>query len=304
MNKGVKEEGVGENNPVQKNEETVHKIEDKVGTEEEDNESVHESVREDDPSIKSVETADGKKEEPLVNYDVYDGLIHKQQPEPEEPSQPRPPAVRKLNSNLDGIHWNDSMVDLVIHEHCIGLMIRKYTNLKATLSTPQYGFQKGMKAFKEKGYKATLKELGKNLIGKNVINMLLTRSIVHDMMKMLLAYLMFLKRKRSGLSKAMGYTDDRPQREYITKLESNSPCAKSHALFLSCIRNAFENRCVVVADIPAAILSADWPTNEPDCYIQFEGAMVEMLCQIKSEYLKLIRYSKMKKWPHKESTSR
>ena len=69
---------------------------------------------------------------------------------------------------------------------------------------------------------------------------------------------------------------------------------KTHALFLSCIVDAFENRCVVIADIPTAFLSADWPVDELDCYIQFEGAMVEMLCQIKSKYRKLIRYTKMK----------
>ena len=41
------------------------------------------------------------------------------------------------------------MVGLVIHEHCIGSVIKEYTNLEATLSIPQYGFQKGMKVFKK-----------------------------------------------------------------------------------------------------------------------------------------------------------
>ena len=94
------------------------------------------------------------------------------------------------------------MVGLVIHEHCIGS--REYTNLKATLSTPQYGFQKEIKVFKEKCHKATIKELDKSLIVRNVIDMLPARSITHDMMKMSLAYLMFLKRKRSEQFKARG----------------------------------------------------------------------------------------------------
>ena len=112
-----------------------------------------------------------------------------------------------------------------------------------------------------------MKGLNKNIIGKNVIDMLPARSVTHDMMKMSLAYLMFLKRKRVGQCKARGCDDGRPQREYITKLESSSPCVKTHALFLSCIVDAFENRCVVVADIPAAFSSADWPENAPDCHI-------------------------------------
>ena len=139
-----------------------------------------------------------------------------------------------------------------------------------------------------------MKELGKNLIGKNVIDMLPARSITHDMMKMSLSYLMFLKRKRHGLIKARGCADGRPQQEYITKLESSSPCVKTHALFLSCIVDAFENRWAVVANIPAAFLSANWPEHEPDYHIWFESVKVEILCQIKPEYWKLIQYSRMK----------
>ena len=126
-----------------------------------------------------------------------------------------------------------------------------------SLSTPQYGFQKGLKVFKEAGYDATLKELDKNLIGDNVLEMLPAKSITHDMMKMSLDYLMFLKRKRFGNIKARGCADGRPQREYITKLESSSPCVKTHALFLSCLVDAFGRRKVVIADIPGAFLSAD-----------------------------------------------
>ena len=65
-------------------------------------------------------------------------------------------------------------------------------------------------------------------------------------------------------------------------------------MFLSCIVDAFENRCFTIADIPTAFLSADWPEGYPDCHIKFEGIMVEILCQIKPEYRKLIKYSKTK----------
>ena len=149
------------------------------------------------------------------------------------------------------------MVGSIINEYMAGSVIQHYGNLKATLSTPQYGFDKGLKIFKEVGYNATMKELDKNLIGKNVLDMLPARSVTHDMMKMLLSYLMFLKRKRCGKIKARRCADGRLQREYITKLESSSPCVNTHALFLSYFVNAFEMRKVVVADIPGAFLSAD-----------------------------------------------
>ena len=69
------------------------------------------------------------------------------------------------------------MVGSIIHECIVGSLIQHYGNLKAILSTPYYGFQKGLKEFKEVGYIATIKELDKNLIGKNVIDMLPARSI-------------------------------------------------------------------------------------------------------------------------------
>ena len=124
--------------------------------------------------------------------------------------------------------------------------------------------------------------------------MLSGNSITSDMMKMSLSYLVFLKRKRSLEVKARGCADRRPQREYITKIESSLPCVKTHALFLSCIVDSFENRCVVIADIPAAFLSIDWPKDYTDCHIKIEGVMVEMMCQIKPEHRKLIKYSRTK----------
>ena len=117
------------------------------------------------------------------------------------------------------------------------------------------------------GYDAIIKELDENLIGKNDMDMLPAGSITNIMMKMSLNYLMFLKRKRCGKIKARGCADGIPQREHIIKLESSSPCVKTHALFLSCIIDAFERRKVVIADIPGAFLSADWPVDTPDCWV-------------------------------------
>ena len=113
------------------------------------------------------------------------------------------------------------MVGSMIYEYIVGSVIQDYSNLEATLSTPQYGFKKGLREFKELGYKATIKKLDKNLISKNVMDMLPAQSVTHDMIKMSLAYLMFLKRKQCGKTKARGCADSRSQREYIIKLESS-----------------------------------------------------------------------------------
>ena len=102
------------------------------------------------------------------------------------------------------------MVGSVIHEYIVESVIQHYGNLEATLSTPQYGFQKGLTVLKEMGYNKTLKELDKNLIGNNAMDMVPAGSITNDMMKMSLDYLMFLMfliRKRCGKIKARGCAD-------------------------------------------------------------------------------------------------
>ena len=71
-------------------------------------------MRADDSSIDSVETVDNEAEHPS---EIDDEIVHEQPPRPEDAR--RPPAVRKLDSNLDGHHWKDSMVGSVIHEHYI-----------------------------------------------------------------------------------------------------------------------------------------------------------------------------------------
>ena len=110
------------------------------------------------------------------------------------------------------------MVGSVIHEYIVGSVIQHYGNLEATLSTPQYGFDKELKVFKEMGYNATVKELDKNLIGRNVMDMLPARSITNGMMRMSLSYLMFLKRERCGKIKARRCADSRPQRNILPNL--------------------------------------------------------------------------------------
>ena len=108
------------------------------------------------------------------------------------------------------------------------------------------------------------------------------------MMKMALAHLTFLKRKRCWKIKERGCADGRSQREYIIKLESSLPCLKTCALFFSCLVDVFKRRYVFIVDVPGVFLSAVWLDEAPECHIRFDGTIVEMLCQIRREYQKLI----------------
>ena len=94
--------------------------------------------------------------------------------------------------------------------------------------------------------------------------------------------------------KGRGCADGKPQHNYIFRLESSVPTVKIHALFLGCLVDAIERRNFVVAGIPGAFLSADWPEDAPDCYIQFEEVIIDMICQINPEYEEYIKFTK--KW--------
>ena len=55
--------------------------------------------------------------------------------------------------------------------------------------------------------------------------------------------------------------------------------------------DAMEGRQVVTCDIPGALLQADWPEDN-DCYLKFEGLMVDMICDIDPCYKKFVLTNK------------
>ena len=138
--------------------------------------------------------------------------------------------------------------------------ITMYSNidgLHGLRSTPQYGFNRGMKEFGQEGYNVTESQLSDNLIGMDTVDMLDKSQATSDVYANTLSYLMFLKRKRTSAVKARGCADGRPQREYIAKDESSSLTVSTYALFISCAMDAMEDRQVITRDIPGAFLQAD-----------------------------------------------
>ena len=98
-----------------------------------------------------------------------------------------------------------------------------------------------MSIFQKEGHEATIKELDENLVGRDAIDLLDPQDISQEIFHSALNYLMFLKRKRSGTVKARGCADGRPQREFITKLQSSSPIMHTHALFMVYVIDAIED---------------------------------------------------------------
>jgi hypothetical protein len=134
--------------------------------------------------------------------------------------------------------------------------IASFTNFEPSESTPQYGFNRGMKEFGELGFEATMKELDDNLIGMGAVQMLKPNEVNKDVWCDALSYLTFLKRKRDGTVKARGCADGRPQREYIFKDDSSSPTVSIYAPMASCLMYAIDERKVVTCDIPGAFFAS------------------------------------------------
>ena len=106
-----------------------------------------------------------------------------------------------------------------------------------------------------------------------------------------LHYLMFLKRKRSGVVKGRGVADGQNQKSYVTKEELSSPTVSLNALMATCIMNVMKGRKINTIDIPGAFLQELWQKGN-DCYAKFEGIMVEIICRINKSYKKCVIKSK------------
>ena len=55
--------------------------------------------------------------------------------------------------------------------------------------------------------------------------------------------------------------------------------------------DAMEGRQVVTCDIPDAFLQANWPEDN-DCYLEYEGLMVKIICEIDPNYFKNVLTNK------------
>ena len=136
-----------------------------------------------------------------------------------------------------------------------------------------------MKEFEQAEYNTTVFKLRDNLIGMNAVDILDKTRIVSDVYVNALSYLMFLKRKRAGEVKARGCADGTPQQEFISKDESSSPTVSLYALFISSVMDAMDERQVVACDNTGTFLQSNLPKDN-HCYLNFEGLMVNMICEI------------------------
>jgi Reverse transcriptase (RNA-dependent DNA polymerase) len=107
-----------------------------------------------------------------------------------------------------------------------------------------------------------------------------------------LAYLMFLKEKRTGKIKGRGCADGRKQRVYTAKEEASSPTVAIESILLTAVIDAKEGRYVATADIPGAFMQADM---DEVVHMRLEGTMVDLLLNVAPEYAIFVTYENGKK---------
>jgi hypothetical protein len=147
------------------------------------------------------------------------------------------------------------------------------------LATSQMSMKRGIKVFGDAGIKAVADEL-QQLHDRVVMEAKHAKELTPAERKDALAYLMFLKRKRSGKVKGRGCADGRKQRAWTNKEDATSPTIATEAVFLTAVIDALEDRDVAIVDVPGAFMQADM---DELVHVRFTGTMVDLLLEIDPE---------------------
>ena len=141
----------------------------------------------------------------------------------------------------------------------------------------QHTLKRGLKEYGEDGVNAVLKELQQFHDRKVVTPRDPSLLSSKEKNKAALQYLMFLKKKRTGVIKGRGCIDGRKQGVYTPKEEVSSPTVATKSVMPLCAVNAMEARDFATVDLPGAFMQADM---EDTVHMKLEGKMAELLVRI------------------------
>jgi hypothetical protein len=137
----------------------------------------------------------------------------------------------------------------------MNVRMSRLSDLQHTALT-QCDVKRGLEICGQAASDAVLKEM-KQLHDRKTIRPRASEDMMQKEKRDVLAHLMFIKEKWSGITKAYGCADGRKQRLYKTKQEMSSPAVQTESLLLSCAIDAKEKRQVMTCDIPGAFMQAD-----------------------------------------------
>ena len=145
---------------------------------------------------------------------------------------------------------------------------------------------KGVEKYGDRGISAIFKEM-KQINDREIVRPLKKHQIIREIQGKFLGYLMFLKKKRSGETKARGCADRRPQLLYKSKVDTSSPTVSTESLFITSDTDAKEERNVAIVNIPGAFLQ----TKASDgTIIKLQGVLVDTLVRVNSKWNEYIQY--------------
>ena len=152
--------------------------------------------------------------------------------------------------------------------------------------TSQMTAKQELKHFGQPGETTIVKEL-EQLIYWKVMEGRHARALSREQKKAALRYLMFLEKKRCGRIKGCGCADGLKQRIYKTKEETSSPTITIESLFLTCLVDAMEKRCIATIDIPEAFMHAD---IDKQIHVKLDGDIAILLCKVDATYQQFLTY--------------
>ena len=153
------------------------------------------------------------------------------------------------------------------------LLTRRESDHILSFLTEQMSAKKGLRQFGNAGAQAIMSEL-EQLVYRKVMDGRSANDLTTGQKKAALKYLMFLKQKRCGKIKGHGCADGRKQRMYKSKDETSSPTISTEALFITCLIDAMEGRCVVTCDVLGAFMQTD---IDKLVHLKLEGEIAELL---------------------------
>ena len=146
--------------------------------------------------------------------------------------------------------------------------------------TEQMSVKRGLRQFGNAGAQAIMSEL-EQLVYRKVMEGRSANDLTTSQKKAALKYLMFLKQKRCGKIKGRGCADGRKQWMYKSKDEMSTPTISTEALFLTCLIDTMEGRCVVTCDMPGAFMQMD---IDELVHLKLEGKIAELLVKVDPSY--------------------
>ena len=125
----------------------------------------------------------------------------------------------------------------------------------------QHLLHKGLKIFGERGKKGTMKELDQ-LHKRTCFTPIAISELTPEERRKAVDALMFLSEKRDGTVKGRMVYNGYKTREWHDREDTASPTASYESIILTAMIDSFEDRDVMIADVPNAFIQALLPDND------------------------------------------